>query len=436
MRNLFLKVRNRKSEIGSRLYFRITFTFILILMCTISSVGQGTKQKKEQLQQQMNKIQQEIKLIQEALKKNEKTKEKSLTEIQTLQAKIKSREKLIGNISSQIDDLDETIDATQQEIDAQLAEVEKMKQHYATMLRKSYENGQLRSEMAFLLSANSFYDAVRKYNYLVKVADYRRTQAKVIQQHIADLQSKKDTLENTKHQKETLLVRQTEQKKELETEKKEKDNAVVQLQDKEKKLRKQIEEKNKAAQQLNSRIQAIIEDEIRQAKKKAEELAKKNNTAPPPAEKKDAMPLTPEEQALSKDFTLNKGKLPWPVTKGVIISSFGKHEHPALKGVMVENNGVDIRSEMGANARVVFEGEVVSVFFLPGLQNCVIVKHGEYFTVYSGIETVSVKPNQKVTVKQSLGKLFSDKTDNNFTKVHIEVWKGKEKLDPQLWLAG
>ena len=226
--------------------------------------------------------------------------------------------------------------------------------------------------------------------------------------------------------------------KDVDDEKKEKDAAVAQLMEKEKKLRKAQVEKNKAAAQLNGRIQAIIEDEIRQARKKAEEQARKNpGTTKDVSIKKgtsETMPLTPAEQALSKDFSNNQGKLPWPVERGHVVSQFGKHEHPLLKNVMVENNGVDIKTEAGADARTVFGGTVVSVFYLPTTQNCVIIKHGEFFTVYSNIETVAVKTNQTISTKQSLGKLHTDKNED-LTKVHLEIWKGKDKMDPELWLA-
>jgi septal ring factor EnvC (AmiA/AmiB activator) len=272
----------------------------------------------------------------------------------------------------------------------------------------------------------------------LKIADYRRGQAKTIQKAIGELEVKKEDLQENKHEKENLLVKQTAQKEELESERKEKDAAVALLLEKEKKLRKTQQEKNKAAAQLNNRIQAIIEDEIRQARKKAEEAAKRNpGTTKDVAIKKgsnETMPLTPAEQSLSKDFSNNQGKLPWPVLRGHIVSVFGKHEHPLLKGVMVENNGVDIKTEAGAEARAVFGGTVVSIFFLPTTQNCVIVKHGEFFTVYSNIENITVKTGQALTTKQTLGKLHVDKTED-VTKVHLEIWKGKDKLDPQGWLA-
>ena len=410
-----------------------------MLWLPVYTVAQPTvAQKKEQLQTQMKKLQEEIKLIQSAIRANSVKKEKSMGELLSLQAKIASREKLIGNINNQIGNLDESIDEAQVEIERRNGEVEKMKGDYAHMLRKSYENITLQNKIAFLLSSQSFYEAFLRYNYLLKIAEFRKNQAEEIQKSVVALQEKREDLQRTKEEKENLLVKQTAQKEELESEKQEKDKAVALLLEKEKKLKRQNEEKNKAIKQLNARIQAIIEDEIRQARKKAEELAKRNPAAPPSkttSTKPDAMPMTPEELALNKDFTNNRGKLPWPVAKGHIVSYFGKHEHPLLKGVMTENNGIDIKTEASADARSIFAGTVVSVFFLPTVQNCVIVKHGEYFSVYSGIETVSVKPNQVVATKQSLGKLHVEKAED-LTKIHIEIWKGKEKMDPSLWLAG
>lgn len=436
-----IEVRSGKYEVNSRVLLAMCLLCaFVVLFIYPAKAQQNSKQKKEQLQQQMKKLQDEIKSIEAALKTNSAKKEKSLSEVLSLQAKIKSREKLIGNISNQIGDLDETIDKTQEEITVKSTEVEKMKADYAEMLRKSYQNQHIQNQVVFLLSSNSFYDAIRRYNYLLKIAEYRRGQALAIQKSIGELQVIKDDLQENKQEKENLLVRQTAQKQELENEKKEKDVAVAQLQEKEKKLRRAQQEKSKAAAALNNKIQAIIEEEIRLARKKAEEAAKRagaNNTTKDVAVKKgstETMPLTPAEQALSKDFSNNKSKLPWPVVRGHIVSGFGKHEHPLLKGVVIENNGVDIKTEAGAEARSVFGGTVVSVFFLPTTQNCVIVKHGEYFTVYSNIETVTVKPGQTLTTKQSLGKLHTDKSEE-LTKVHLEIWKGKDKMDPSQWLA-
>lgn len=433
---MIFEMKKRKRQNAKIFLFVLLFAFCSLPFASYSQLS--AKQKKEQLQSQMKKLQEEIKLISAAIKNTSAKKEKNMGEILSLQAKIKSRKKLIDNINYQINDLDETINRTEKDISVKTTEVEKMKTDYASLLRKSYANIMLQNQTAFLLSAPSFYDALRRYNYLLKIAEYRRNQAKGIQKSIGELEEKKEDLQQNKTQKENLLLKQTVQKQALESEKQEKDAAVAVLQEKEKKLRKAQIEKNKAAMQLNNKIQAIIEEEIRLAKKKAEEFARKNpGTTTSVAIKKgtsETMPLTPEERALSNGFSNNKGKLPWPVVRGHVVSPFGKHEHPALKGVMVENNGVDIKTEAGAEARAVFGGTVVSVFALPTTQNCVMVKHGEFFTVYSNIETVTVKPNQKIEVKQSLGKLHNDKAEA-LTKVHLEIWKGKDKMDPELWLA-
>jgi len=422
-----------------RSFFAIASVSLVLLFSPLHLSSQTTKQKKEQLQQQMKKLQNEIKTIEGVIKNIDSKKEKNMGEILSLQAKIRSREKLIKNISAQVDDLDETITQTQGDIENKQTQVEKMKADYASMLRKSYQNLSLQNEAAFVLSANSFYDALLRYNYLLKVAGYRRDQAKAIQKAIGELQEKKDDLQESKQEKLSLLQQQTSQKTNLEKEKQEKDAAVALLQEKEKKLTISAAQKNKAAEQLNHKIQLIIEEEIKLARKKAEEQARKNKakTTQVSVSKKsnETMPLTPAEQALSNDFSSNKGKLPWPVDRGHIVGQFGKHPHPVLKGVMVENNGVDIKTVPGAEARAVFGGTVVSVFFLPTTQNCVIVKHGEFFTVYSNIETVSVKTNQTIGIKQSIGSLHTDKSED-ITKVHLEIWKGKDKMDPEVWLAG
>jgi septal ring factor EnvC (AmiA/AmiB activator) len=399
----------------------------------------SSKQKKEQLQSQMKKLQDEIKSIEAAIKKTGEKKKQGMAEILSLQAKIKSREKLINNINSQIGDLEEDIDATQADIAAKSKEVEKMKADYASMLRKSYSGITLQNKTAFILSASSFDEAIRRYNYMLKVADYRRNQAKAIQVKIGELEGKKVELEDTREKKEDLLVAQTQQKGELESEKKEKDKIVTDLGEKEKKLRARQQEKNKAAQALNSKIKDIIEQEIASAKKKAEQAAKSSGKPTPKPEvkpgtvAKEEIPMTPQEMALSKEFVLNKGKLPWPVTRGHVISHFGKQQHPVIHDLMIENNGIDIRSTSGAEARAVFGGTVVSVFSMPTVQNCVLVKHGEFYTVYSNLASVSVKSGQNITTKQSIGTLYMDK-DEGVTKVHIELWQGKLKLNPEDWL--
>lgn len=412
----------------------LCYTFLMPLQAQTSA----SDKKKQQLQSEMKKLKDEIKEIESLLNTTSAKKKQSMSEVLSLQAKIRSREKLISNINSQIEDLQADISQTSQQIDSMQSVLGKMKNEYASMLRKSYQQRQMQNSLSVVFEANSLNEALLRYNYLLRAADFRRQQALAIQKATDTLQSTRQSLEMVMEKKEDLLSSQTQQVSRLENEKQEKDKMVDQLTEKEKKYRARQQEKQKAIQALNNKIQKIIEDEIASAKKKAATAAAKNNSSKSSAKTSDAtpaeIPMTPEEQALSKDFAGNRGRLPWPVQRGHIVTEFGRHEHPTLKGVFVESNGVDIKTTTGSEARALFDGTVVSTFFLPTTQNSIIVKHGEYFTVYSGLKNVSVKSGQKVSVKQGLGSIFTD-TEDDLTRVHLEIWRGKEKMDPRGWLA-
>lgn len=215
-----------------------------------------------------------------------------------------------------------------------------------------------------------------------------------------------------------------------------KNKAVEQLKKKEKDLQKEIAAKKKDVQKLNDQIQKIINEEIRKAAEEArkrEQAAKAAGTATAAkTPKTTTFDLTPEEKILSNDFANNKGKLPWPTERGVISGSFGEHEHPVVKGVMVVNHGIDILTTSGANARAVFNGTVTRVFSTPKGTKAIIIRHGDYLTVYSNLESVVVKENQKVTTKQNLGEIHTD--EDNKTELQFQVWKGNVKMNPAVWV--
>jgi septal ring factor EnvC (AmiA/AmiB activator) len=412
------------------------------------SSSQTNKQKKEQLEQQMKSLRKEITDMEKQLQQTNSQKKANLEEVQMLTEKIKKREALISNYSGQINNLESNITDTKKNIDTESVQIDQMKKDYAQMLRTTYRNLALQNQYTFLISSASFNEAIARYNYLKRISAYRRIQAEELDHSIHDLEDKKTNLEQSKKKKEGLLEAQSEQKEKLVGEKEETDKMIAQLSDKEKKQHRYVEIKNKAVQALNSKIQKIIEDEIKSARRKAEDAAKKKAIAenksksgqtttilPKSTAKTETILMSPKDQELSNDFASNKGKLPWPVAKGTIVGAFGKHEHATLKGVFTENNGLDIKAADGANGRAIFKGSVVSVFTLPTTQTCIIIKHGEYFTVYSNIAESLVKSNDNVITKQNLGKLYTDKSDVQ-TKIHIEIWKGKDKLNPAEWLSG
>ena len=432
-------------------YFVIALLLIglfspLEMILAQTTAPQSNKQKKEQLEQQMKSLRKEIADMEKQLEQTSSKKKENIEQVEILKEKIKKREALITNYSSQIDDLEDNITDTKKNIDSETVQIEKLKNEYAQMLRKTYSNLAIQNQYTFLISSSSFNEAIARYGYLKRISEYRRRKAEELDQFIHSLQNKKLTLETSKKKKEGLLEAQNEQKAKLLSEKDETDKMIAQLSDKEKKMRKYVEIKNKAAQALNSKIQKIIEDEIKSARKKAEDAARKKALAEAKAKsgttttiikkssKTETVLMSPMDQELTSDFASNKGKLPWPVAKGTIVGAFGKHEHPTLKGVFIENNGLDIKAADGANGRSIFKGSVVSVFSLPTTQTCIIVKHGEYFTVYSNISVATVKANDNIITKQNLGILYTDKTESQ-TKVHIEIWRGKDKLNPAEWLS-
>lgn len=415
----------------------------------VHSVGQNSATvavnalKKEQLELQMKKLRKEISEMEKQLEKTRSEKRESLEQLNVLKDKIEAREKLIDNYNRQLDVLEENISSTAKDIDRQNQQIGQMKEDYARMLRTTYSNLALQNQWTFLISSNSFNEAFARYNYLKYISEFRRQQALTLQASIDDLTNKKQKLEKNKKRKESLLVEQSEEKGKLEVEKVETDKMIAQLGEKEKKMKRYVEDKNKAALALNNKIQKIIEDQLRVARRKAEEASRKQAEAQAKANpgqtvkvlpKPPVVLLTPKEQELSKDFASNKGRLPWPVLKGAIVAYFGKHEHPTLKGVFIENNGLDIKATEGSNARAIFGGTVVSVFTLPTTQTCIIVKHGDYFSVYSNIQKAAVATNDNLSARQNIGVLSLDKNDGA-TKVHLEIWKGKDKLNPAEWIA-
>jgi septal ring factor EnvC (AmiA/AmiB activator) len=196
----------------------------------------------------------------------------------------------------------------------------------------------------------------------------------------------------------------------------------------EEKLKKDLNEKRTAHQKLNDAIEKVIQEEVLAERKKArsaEALKKSPNNTPT---------KTPELNILTASFYENKGRLPWPVSNGIVTSYFGKQPHPTLRKIEITNNGIDIRTDHNAQVRAVFDGVVVGKQFIPGYEHMIIIQHGNYYTVYSNLKEVYVKKNDKVKIKQAIGQ-SSLNTKSNVSEVHFEVWREKERLNPLSWIA-
>jgi len=408
------------------------FVFLLLAICSFNSFSQSGD--KEALQDKKAKIQKEIKLTNTLLQKANKEKNQSLTTLNTLNKQIQSRQEIIQTLdlevkmaSIQIGNLKQQIQETQQSIVTQQELLDTLKSEYALMIRHAYLNRNAYDRLAFVFSAQSYNQAFKRLRYLQEYSQFRQKQVEEIQ---LTEQRLNDELLALKRQKVLLIVAKNEKTQSLkasqieigilDNEQSSQKNLLFRLRKKEKQLKKELQSKQSLAKELDKQIRKIIEEEIRLAKAKA-------------SKESDILALTPEEQELADNFTSNKGKLPWPVERGVIIERFGVQAHPVLKGIETFNNGVKITTEEGAIVRAIFKGTVSRIIDIPGAGKAVILSHGDYFSVYSNLLKVSVKRGQSVLHKEKIGTVLT-KTNPKESITELQIWKGSEKKDPSSWL--
>lgn len=382
---------------------------------------------KKDLEKRRAKLQKEIDQTSKQLQDISKNKNVSLSQVEALRKKIRLRTDLIGNINSEIKTLGSQIASASKEIKTLESTMEQLKANYTEMVLFAQANRNKYQTLMFIFSAGDFNQAYKRLKYLQQFSEYRRQEAEKISQTQNILTVKKSDLEIQKKEKSGLRNSEEKHRKDLEKEKKEQDKMVATLSENEKKLQKQLKEKLKAKEKLDRAIENIVRKEIESAKKKAVASGKKNVT------NENVFALTPEAQQLSANFAGNKGSLPWPVEQGRISSTFGEHPHPQLKDVTIKNDGVDIQSNKGSQVRSVFNGEVSGTVNLPG-GSAVIIRHGEYLSVYSNVEDVYVKKGDKVTTKQKIGTIRTN-SESNKAELNLQIWKGFTKLNPQPWLA-
>lgn len=438
---------------------------LLVLMGWFSVDAQAQEKRKDKLQLQKVRLQDEIELANKILEETRQNKDLSVGQVEALIQKIGIRERLLRTMQRELDLLQEEMEAINLNIAAHEAEVERMRQEYASMIRGARRSNSSSSRLMFLLSSKDFNQAFKRLEYMKQLAEHRRRQVERIAEEQLALQEDLAELEKTKAQKEQLLQAREQEVKMMRADREKTESAISELRQQEKQLLEEIEAKRKQSEMLEAEIQRIIEEEIRRAKEQAirrqledeatavgltkgkdfssktsndklKELIKKRRESQKSQAAETSSPayeLTPEARELAANFTKNKGKLPWPVEKGIITSSFGRHPHPVAKGVIVNNNGIDIATEGGSAARAVFDGEVSRVIRIPYGNKAVLIRHGNYFTVYDNLVQVYVKEGDKVTTKQEIGLIFTDPKDGK-TQLHFEIWLVDKVQNPQPWL--
>ena len=419
----------------------LNIIWIVLLLTLVSpSYGQKTKGKsKKQLQSEITSLQKEISTANQLLKKTTKDKEMTLNEVNILDKKIKQRENLITAYNDQIAVLDEEINAGQSNIKALNSDLSKLQKEYAKMIVFANKNRSHYDRLSFIFASKDFNQAFSRLRYIREFTDARKKKMEQIASTERQISSEVEASQQAREEQTALLKDEKAQQDALKKEKEQLNGQVAKLQKKEGSIQQDIKNKQQQAKKLQKAIDDIIAEEIRKAneeaeRKRREEAAKNKGKTTAPTPKEKGMALTPAEKTLSANFVNNKGKLPWPVERGVISSSYGKHTSVVSDKVTVTNNGIDIATTENAQARAVFDGEVSSVTKLTGANTVVILRHGEYFTVYSNLENVTVKRGDKVKTKQNLGTVHTNKTEGK-TELHFELLKEQNRQNPANWLS-
>lgn len=408
----------------------------LVLVALLLAIGAGiAQQSRKELEDKRKKLLKDIEQTSSLLKQTKQDKAATLSRYVTLQKQINKRQQLVETLQKEMSYLLENVERTATVVLALNDDTERLKVEYTKIARHAYRQRLMHSKWLFLLSAKSFNDAFRRWQYLRQYDRYRQKQARLILDTQQMLLGKIKTLEDRKREKENLLGAEKRQSQLLGLEMQAKNRLLEDLKGDEARLARDLDGKQAAATKLNNAIEKVIREEMERIRREERLAAAASSGASASSGKTAATPTaTPEVASISKDFQNNKGRLPWPVKNGVITGHFGRQPHPTIPNIEIVNNGIDIRTDDGAQVRAIFEGTVVGTQFIPGFDYMVILQHGSYYTVYSNLEEVNVKKGDKVDIRQTIGKVSTDRKDNT-SEVHFEIWKEKTRLNPQDWVG-
>jgi septal ring factor EnvC (AmiA/AmiB activator) len=416
-----------------KIYFFVLGLFLFGLPALLSG------QSRSALEKQRNRLQRDIQTNNRLLKENKVRQQSSVSQLQQIQANIQHRTELIANLQQELVLLQGLIEQNELDIRELLERLSELKTGYAQLLKTHYVYLKTHNELMLIVSGRESGRYLRSGSYVSRMQKERRQKALAIQAARQNLEEELLQLETHKQESESALIAMEHQKQALANEQIQKENMLRELRNKEGELMQSIAKKQMEAEKLSERINEIIRKEIEaarkkaeaEARKKAEAEAKRTGTVPKPLE---AIRETPESAALSSEFSSNKGKLPWPVERGMISGRFGRQAHPVFNHVEIQRDGVDIDTDKGSQVRAVFKGEVSTVIKMPGYEHVVIIRHGRYLTVYGNLTDVQVKKGEKVTTRQRIARAFTQE-DSGRTMVHFRVMLEEVPENPELWMA-
>lgn len=411
--------------------------FLLFFSSTIQMWSQPPTQ--EQLEERKAKIELEIQ-EKEQLLQSVKSKEKSVVnQLMIQKEKIGLKEQLIRTTEKQTKLLSNDIYINQVKINQLNRDLDQLRKDYAAMIMKSYKSRSEQSRAMFLLSSENFLQAYKRAQYMKQYASYRKMQGQEIVGKTNQLLGFNDKIVAQKSAKEKLIAENENEKKELVIEKQKQEIIAQQIQKQKGKITAEIKKKQQETKKIDGQIQKLIRQTIAAANKKTAAAKTKSNPNITTAESKaietaTKIILTPEGKLVSDNFKANKGRLPWPVEKGVISLGYGVQPHPVFKSLMVQNSGLEITTENGASARAIFSGEVSQVQMITPLKKAVIVKHGDFMTIYQNLSSVNVQVGDKVSAKEVLGKIRTD--GDGRTIIKFMIYQNTTVINPSGWLTG
>jgi septal ring factor EnvC (AmiA/AmiB activator) len=391
--------------------------------------------KKKELQKEYNNILKEIKQIQNNIDKTSRERNIGVHEIAMINTKIDKRQKLINNIESQAKVIESELQLRVKDVSNLGLEIAKLKEEYTKLILWLNKNHSSVNKLAFVMEANNFKETYHRIQYIKKYGDYRARQSKYLSNQVDRIMEKINSLNTVKKEKINILDINKTQQKELTSEKNNRDQVVKKLDTELNELRRKIVAKNEQAEAINRKIKKIIEDEVRKEQERrmaarAREAKKDAASGVTTKREPEDYSQTPEGR-LSNSFRESRGNLPWPVSSGEITNKFGRQPHPLAPDLFIDNSGLDIRTPSNSAVKSIYKGEVVRVFDMPTYQNCVMIKHGDYFTVYAYLKSVAVREGMEINAGQILGICGYDDT-HGYSLVNIQIWHYQNKQNPRL----
>jgi septal ring factor EnvC (AmiA/AmiB activator) len=392
---------------------RILRVTIIVILLGIFEIAYLQKTGKDELLKRKIDIENEIALANKLLEETREKQQYSISELMLIKSNIKKRNRLIEQFNSELSGLEVEIDKKNKELLSYIKDLERTKKEYAALIYYAFKNRNANIEFMYLLASEDINQFYTRYIYLKQYKEYRLKNIELIKKLKIVIEVNIHQLTINRNEKLSILSAIKTEKASMVQDEDRAKKVVSSLKQQESDLLKQIEEKKRIAEKLEKEIEDLIKKE-----------AKKNKLEN----------LTPADKIVSNDFIKNKGRLPWPTERGVITDHFGEHEHPVMKNVNVRNNGIDITSIANAKARAVFNGDVSKVFTIKGANTTVIIRHGNFYTVYHNLKNVTVRIGDKVTTKQNIGDIYTN-TKSGETILHFELWKEMEKQNPEEWLS-